>query len=103
MDAATTTLNTVAEQTPVVAAIVVLVLIFLWYLDRKDRQFIDYLEQAGVERRADNERMVAALDNLSKGVTIVHADLKEMDTYLRANLDAMRKARASRRKDDPAV
>jgi hypothetical protein len=101
MEATTDTIATIAGELPAVAAVLVLVVVFLWYLERKDKAFIKFLEEERTERRLNNEKVSAALDSVAAAVSLVHTDLREMDTYLRARLDAMDKAR-NRRKNDAA-
>ena len=77
---------------------------FLFYSERRDKQFIDFLKDERRERQINTENTVAALQDVSRTVNAVHDNLSTLDTYLRASLEQMNRARvraAKTRKDDP--
>ena len=98
------TVGTISEQMPAIGAVIVVVVLFLVYSDRRDKQFIDFLKSEREERRRNTETTVAALQDVSRTVNAVHDNLSNLDTYLRASLEQMNRARvraAKTRKDDP--
>jgi hypothetical protein len=94
----------ISEQVPAIAAIIVVVVMFLFYSERRDKQFIDFLKDERKERQINTENTVAALQDVSRTVNAVHDDLANLDTYLRASIDQMNRAKARSttrtRKDD---
>jgi predicted negative regulator of RcsB-dependent stress response len=96
-------LITAAEVEPLAFLLVVIVVLFLGYLVRRDKQqnettkaFMEYLE---VQRDSNTQNM----NQVTAALQALHGDLRNLDTYLRASLEAMQKAKtrtARTRKDD---
>jgi hypothetical protein len=95
-------ITTAATAEPLAFLLVAVVVLFLGYLVRRDKQqsetteaFMTFLE---AQRKGNDESM----RHVTHALQAVHGDLRELDTYLRASLEQMNKARRSTRtrKDD---
>lgn len=78
--------------------IVLLVLYFLWYLDRRDKAWQEFTKSQRAEDNGVIRDLIADVKSLAAQLVALRDDFNEHNTWERAKLDELQKPATTRRK-----